>query len=68
MRNDVHILNDGIHMVFHKQSKCLIACRKKFQKLVCYTFSHLDYCSIRTSELCFYQLIPILDLCGLRQK
>ncbi|MBA0734342.1 hypothetical protein Gogos_018268, partial [Gossypium gossypioides] len=21
-------------MVFHKQSKCLIACRRKFQKLV----------------------------------
>ncbi|MFQ6631496.1 hypothetical protein Gotur_009900, partial [Gossypium turneri] len=55
-------------MVFHKQSKCLTACQKKFQKLVRYTFSHLNYCSIRTSELCFYQLIPRLELCGLRRK
>ncbi|KAH1030716.1 hypothetical protein J1N35_042890 [Gossypium stocksii] len=31
-------------------------------------FSRLDYCSIRTSELCFYQLIPRLELCGLRRK
>ncbi|MBA0875632.1 hypothetical protein Goshw_013178 [Gossypium schwendimanii] len=28
-----------IHMVFYKQSKCLIICRRKFQKLVCYIFS-----------------------------
>ncbi|MFQ6619784.1 hypothetical protein Gotur_000479 [Gossypium turneri] len=27
-------------MVFYKQSKCLIICRRKFQKLVCYIFSH----------------------------
>ncbi|MFQ6661213.1 hypothetical protein Gotur_029439, partial [Gossypium turneri] len=33
-----------------------------------YTFSNLNYCSIRTSELCFYQLIPRLELCGLSQK
>ncbi|MBA0573589.1 hypothetical protein Golob_000857 [Gossypium lobatum] len=28
-------------MVFHKQSKCLIACRRKFQKLVRYIFFSL---------------------------